>query len=252
MWTVSSRISRRRPALAVDSLKATIEALRSSQKYPGLLRFLIGRMFYTDAINTVINVMSLFVLNVAVTSGLDRAAGERQAQYILLFAITFAVAGGFMWGWLNDRIGPRRTLEAVLLSWVAIFVLAACIGILGLPLWVMYGMAAAAGFCLGGVWAADRPFMLRLTPPERIGEFYGLYGMVGRFSAVTGPLVWSIMTSTLYRWQSGGAVAANDFQEATWSRVAQGGATFCLLAMMLVGFFVLRGVSDKPNRPQEG
>ena len=35
--------------------------------------------------------------------------------------------------------------------------------------------------------------MLRLTPPTRIGEFYGLYGMVGRFSAITGPATWALV-----------------------------------------------------------
>ena len=39
--------------------------------------------------------------------------------------------------------------------------------------------------------------MLRLTPPDRIGEFYGLYGMVGRFSAITGPGLWALTTYLL-------------------------------------------------------
>jgi UMF1 family MFS transporter len=36
--------------------------------------------------------------------------------------------------------------------------------------------------------------MLRLTPPDRIGEFYGLSGMVGRFSAIIGPVIWAAVT----------------------------------------------------------
>ena len=39
--------------------------------------------------------------------------------------------------------------------------------------------------------------MLRLTPPARIGEFYGLYGMVGRFSAITGPGLWAVTSYLL-------------------------------------------------------
>ncbi len=31
-------------------------------------------------------------------------------------AISFAVAGGFAWGWVVDRIGPKRTLDGVLLA----------------------------------------------------------------------------------------------------------------------------------------
>src|SRR3954470_9885092 len=37
----------------------TIRTVRSTSEYPGLLRFLVGRVFYTDAINTVISIMVL-------------------------------------------------------------------------------------------------------------------------------------------------------------------------------------------------
>lgn len=237
---------------ARESLRNTWHTLRSSQEYPGLARFLIGRMFYTDSINTVINVMTLFVVNVAVTSGGDEASASGHKDKIMLLAISLAMLGGFAWGWLNDRIGPRRTLKLVLFCWMGIFLLGVGIGVLGLPLWVMYVMAGAAGFCLGGVWAADRPFMLRLTPPDRIGEFYGLYGMVGRFSAITGPAMWALITSSVVRWQSQGNPAASPLQEAQWARVAQGWAACALLGMMLVGFFIIRGVSDHPRDWKQG
>ena len=221
-------------AAMIDSLRGTYEALRHSQKFPGLLRFLIGRVFYTDAINTVINIMVLYTVNVAIASGLSKDAGEGRAKLIMLFAITFAVAGGFAWGWLADKIGPRRTLRYVLHFWMGIFVLAALVGILKLPLLFMFIVAALAGFALGGVWAADRPFMLRLTPPDRIGEFYGLYGMVGRFSAITGPIVWAIVTSVLIK---GGATPL----------MAQGIAVLVLLALVIVSYLILRPVSDEPG-----
>jgi UMF1 family MFS transporter len=233
--------------IAIESVRQTIQTLRSSQRYPGLLRFLIGRMFYTDSINTVINVMALYVLNVAMSNGLDKSAGESQARLIMTFAITFAVLGGFAWGWLNDRIGPKRTLNAVLGCWVGIFILAALIGLIGLPMWVMYGMSAAAGACMGGVWAADRPYMLRLTPPARVGEFYGLYGMVGRFSAITGPVIWGAVTSLMNGWQSHGRAAATPVEGAHWARVSQGTAVLALLVMVVIGMWVLRPVSDAPR-----
>jgi UMF1 family MFS transporter len=116
---------------------------------------------------------------------------------------------------------------------MGIFVLAALVGVLRLPLLFMFIVAALAGFALGGVWAADRPFMLRLTPPDRIGEFYGLYGMVGRFSAITGPIVWAIVTSALIR---GGATPL----------MAQGIAVLVLLALVIVSYVILRPVSDEP------
>lgn len=174
-----------------ESTAQTLRTLKGGKQCPGLLRFLVGRVFYTDAINTVIAIMGLYTVNVAVASGLDETAGEQRAQLILLSAVSFAVIGGLVWGRMVDRIGPKRTLNAVLWLWVATFIGAASIGLLGLPLEVLFAVAAMAGISLGGIWSADRPYMLRLTPPDRIGEFYGLYGMVGRFSAITGPLIWA-------------------------------------------------------------
>ena len=54
-----------------ESTRETLAALRNSQRYPGLLRFLIGRVFYTDSINTVILIMTLFVVNVAAANGVS-------------------------------------------------------------------------------------------------------------------------------------------------------------------------------------
>ncbi len=215
-----------------DSARQTIATLRDGERYPGLVRFLVGRVFYTDSINTVISIMALYTINIAVANGLEEGAAEQTSQLILLFAITFAVLGGFGWGWLTDRLGPKRTLNLVLFGWMAIFIAAAAIGILGLPLWTLYVVAACAGLCLGGVWAADRPYMLRLTPPSRVGEFYGLYGMVGRFSAITGPIIWA--TVTFFTITRGGLEP----------RIGQGIGVIVLLSLIVVAYFILRPVSD--------
>jgi MFS transporter, UMF1 family len=173
-----------------ESSLATVATLRSGRQYPGLLRFLVGRIFYTDAINTVIAFMGLYVVNVAVATGRDEASAQRLVMYVMAAAIGFAVIGGFVWGRWVDRVGPRRTLDRVLWLWVATFVLAAAIGLLTLPIGLLFVVAVMAGVALGGIWSADRPLMLRLAPADRIGEFYGLYGMVGRFSAIAGPFIW--------------------------------------------------------------
>jgi UMF1 family MFS transporter len=40
--------------------------------------------------------------------------------------------------------------------------------------------------------------MLQLSPPRYLGQFYGLYAMVGRFAAILGPLLWSIVVDGLH------------------------------------------------------
>jgi UMF1 family MFS transporter len=215
-----------------ESTAQTWRTLQAGHQYPGLLRFLIGRVFYTDAINTVIAFMSLFAVNVAMASGADRKTGEDTAQYAMLFAVTFAIVGGIVWGRLVDRLGPRRTLALVLWFWAGTLLFVASVGLLGLPPWTLFIVAPLVGIALGGVWSADRPFMLRLTPPDRVGEFYGLYGMVSRFSAVFGPVLWSATTYMLVE-RSGFAPL-----------VGQSFAILTLLVMIVIGYVILRPVTD--------
>ena len=73
----------------------------------------------------------------------------------------------------------------------------AAIAYFDLPRGLFWAVAVLAGFALGGTWTADRPFMLRLTPPAQLGQFYGLYSMVGRFAAVLGPVSWALIVDGL-------------------------------------------------------
>src|SRR5262245_25054523 len=111
-----------------ESTAETIRTLRSGRQYPGLLRVLVGRIFYTDAINTVIGFMALYTMNVATATGLTAAQATTQKSLVMAVAITFAVPAGLIWGRIADRVGPKRTLTWVLYLWMATFGLAAAIG----------------------------------------------------------------------------------------------------------------------------
>jgi UMF1 family MFS transporter len=164
-------------------LRTTIEHARA---VPGLGRFLVGRFFYSDAVNTVIVVMSGVTTEAL---GVSDAA----ANGILLSLAIVAVAMSFAWGWLSDRLGPKRTLLIVLGSWAVGLVIggiAIGLGPSGLAPFLVAGAILGSG--LGGVTVADRVLMIRLSPPERIGEFFGLYGLVGKGSQVIGTLLYGL------------------------------------------------------------
>jgi UMF1 family MFS transporter len=192
------------------------------RRYPGLARFLVGRIFYADAASTIIAFMAIYVTQ-------EVGFSEREAQLVLLVGVAAAIVGGLAWGVIVDRIGPKRTLNLVLAVWAAVFGSAAAIAYLDLPSGLFWGVAVLAGLALGGTWAADRPYMLRLTPPERLGQFYGLYAMVGRFAAILGPLLWAAVVD--------------------WLRLGRPVAVLSLLAMIAVSYLVLRPVSDRPCEP---
>jgi UMF1 family MFS transporter len=201
-------------------LKASIAHAR---EVPGLWRFLIGRFFYSDAVNTVIVVMSIVTTEALGVS-------EADANLILLLLTVVAIAMSFVWGAMADRIGPKRTLVIVLWSWAAGLILGGIsigFGPSGLIPFLVAGAILGSG--LGGVTVADRVLMLRLSPPERLGEFFGLYGLVGKGSQVVGQLLYGLIIYLTLD-----ALGLLSYQFAVLS----------LLVTMLIGLWLLRPVRD--------
>ena len=211
-------------AEVVRSFGQLRETIAHAREVPWLLRFLIGRFFYSDAVNTVIVVMTVVTV---------RAMGlsDTEAVLVLLGLTVVAVVASFGWGRLVDRWGPKRALMAVLWSWaVGLIIGGVSIGLpapLGLSLFLVAGAILGSG--LGGVQVADRVFMLRLSPPARLGEFFGLYGLVGKGSQVIGQLLYGLILLLTFDALDNGA-----YQVAVLS----------LLATMLIGVWLLRPVSD--------
>jgi MFS transporter, UMF1 family len=210
---------------ALGSLQQVRVTIAHARQVPGLPRFLVGRFFYSDAVNTLIVVMSVVAV---------KAVGLTQGQWLMTSVLLTVVAilASFGWGFLVDRAGPKRALVTVLASWVVGLLLGTfSLGLAGTPtgmaLFVLAGAILGSG--LGGVQVADRVFMIRLSPPARLGEFFGLYGLVGKGSQVIGQLVYGLILFLFF--DSLGNLA---YQIAILS----------LLGTMLVGLWLVWPVSD--------
>ncbi|HXG25536.1 MAG TPA: MFS transporter [Candidatus Binatia bacterium] len=204
-----------------SQIRTTLDDARA---VPGLLRFLVARFVYTDPVNTVIVIMGVFAVEaIGLTQG--------QVNLLLLGLTVAAVAASFGWGWLVERIGPKRTLQYVLASWCVGLVIAGAV--LEFPTFLAAGLLLGSG--LGGVWTSDRVFMLRLSPRDKIGEFFGLYGLAGKFSAVTGPILYGTTVSVLL--------------DAGWGKSAYQVGILSFLVLMAIGMLLLRGVPEPPSEP---
>ncbi len=219
---------RERPRLAAppswrivpDAFHQVLATARRARRYEGLGRFLVGRMFYADAANTLIFMVVLYAMG---SLRLD----PDSARITAVLSIVTAIPAGLTWGVVVDRIGPKRALDVVLVLWMCVFLTAAAIPVLGLPSRLIYGVAVLVGVAIAGLWASDRPLMARIAPPRYYGQFFGLYAMVGRFAAIVGPLMWGIIA---------------DPAGLGWGQPA---AVMFLLVWVVIAFVVLRGVDDR-------
>jgi len=212
------RAPREGPAPSINqSLAQVRKSWKAAAGYEGVIPFLVGRFFYSDAINTVIGgFLTIFAIEEV---GFTRS----ELEIVLGFGILASVFGGFGGGRLTERVGPRKALHLALYIWMTawIFGLAAAATDakpLGVVLVIMGGLA------LGTTWSADRTYMARITPPDRYAEFYGLYATVGRFATILGPLMWALIV---------------DY--AGWGRIT---AMSALFGFLVIARLVLSRVDD--------
>ena len=57
-----------------------------------------------------------------------------------------------------------------------------------------YIIAGIIGLFQGGIQAISRSLFARLIPKGKEGEFFGFYNMLGKFSAVVGPILLGTVT----------------------------------------------------------
>lgn len=170
------------PVAVYRDVYATIRNIRG---YTGVGTFIIATALYTDAANTAVANMALYGNQVF---GMD--SGE--IRNLLLFSTVFAVVGSVGFGLATDRAGPKKTLLVVLVLWLVAIVLA----VVAVAPWMLLLAGPLVGIALGATWTVSRVMLVALSPPEKLGEFFGLYTLSQKLSAVAGPALTALLLDT--------------------------------------------------------
>ena len=122
----------------------------------------------------------------------EQVMGFKQTQTMMLvFLVNIASAlGAFLFGYVQDRVGHKRALAITLWGWIVMVALAA----LGTSVEVFWLAATVAGLCMGSSQSCGRAMVGSMTPPERLGEFYGLWNFAVRLAAIIGPVTYGVVT----------------------------------------------------------
>jgi UMF1 family MFS transporter len=168
-----------------NSIREVKYTIRHIMNYPDLARFLLAYFFYNDAILTVIAFSSIYAQN---------TFGFTTGELIVFFMLvqTTAIVGSIVFGFITDKIGPKRTIVITLLIWFFVVIAA----ILSSDKQMFFYTGMLAGMSMGSSQAASRSMMARLTPLEHVTEFFGFYdGTFGKASAIIGPLLFGLVSA---------------------------------------------------------
>ena len=168
-----ARRGRRR--LWVQGLAQLLDTFRHLRTFRVVVIFLLAYWLYIDALGTVIRM--------AVAYG--RSLGFAQNELIVALLITQFVGfpAALLFGWLGERIGPRRGIYLGLTVYIGVCLWGAFIR----QPWEFFSIAVLVGLVQGGVQALSRSFYARLIPADGAGEFFGFYNLMGKFAVLIGP-----------------------------------------------------------------
>jgi len=191
-------------------LKKTI---RKIKEFPQIVKFLIAYFIYIDGVNTVIYFGGIFAKD---------TLGFTMTEVITFFAIVqfTAISGAYIFGFLTDKLGVKKTINITLFLWMGVTVGA----FLSYNVWSFYLVGLTAGIAMGSTQAASRAMMGRLIPEGMEAEFFGFYALTGKFSSILGPLLFGI-TSTVSASQRIGVLS--------------------ILMFFIIGYFLFQRVDDK-------
>ncbi len=215
-------------------LRDTIAEVR---RWPEMARFLIANMVYQDAL------AALFAFGAIYGAGVFGWSIIEVGVFGVVLTVT-GVFGALAGGRLDDRIGGRKVIlgSIVLLA-------AACLGALSLgPGHVFFvvptqppapgdglfgataekvflGFGMLMGLVAGPLQSASRSLMARLSPPERCGQFFGLFALSGKVTSFVGPMLVALATDVTRRQEAGLVVLVILFALGGWliSGVRSGG-----------------------------
>lgn len=157
---------------------------RSVRHFRDLTRFLIIFIIYSSGLMTVVAFTGIYAV---------QTIGFTSSELVAIFIVVqlSAAGGAILFGWIQDRLGSRPSIQISLVIWIAVCVAAAA-AITKPQFWAI---ALFAGLGIGSLQASSRALVGLLSPRSKSGEFFAFWGLANRVAYAIGPAVFGIVSS---------------------------------------------------------
>ncbi len=209
-----SKEGAREHGVVKNSLLRLGRTLKDLKNHKRIFVFMIAYFFYIDGVYTIIEMATAY----------GSSLGLNSQGLLLALLLTQIVAFPFalLFGKLARKYRTEKLIRVCILAYL-------CIALYAIQLDKQYEfwiLAVCVGMFQGAIQALSRSYFARIIPPEKSGEFFGIFDICGKGASFMGTALMGLFAQITGK--SNGGVA--------------------ILAVMFVIGFLVFGVAAKLNR----
>jgi UMF1 family MFS transporter len=148
-----------------------------------LIKFLVAYFLFSNA-------FSILAVYAAIYGRSTLNLSLQEIAFLFILGHFPVIISSIFFGWLADRIGPKRVIVFTLLAWSLVIILVSAFNIKA----VFYTAFIIISVITGSTLIASRALMNFLTPFEREAEYFSFYAIGGKVSSILGPVVFGIIS----------------------------------------------------------
>ncbi|WP_426755671.1 MFS transporter [Myxococcus sp. Y35] len=169
-----------RPPLSLRGIFTQLaQTLGGLRQHREALLLLVAYLLYSDGIGTIIRLSTLYGTEL----GIGRGALIGTLLLTQVVGVPCAVLFGRAAGWVGVK-------NALMFS-LAVYVGVTFLGYFMRSAWHFFALALLVGMVQGGSQALSRSLFAQMVPRDRAAEFFGLFSVFEKVTAVAGPLVFA-------------------------------------------------------------
>lgn len=157
-----------------ESFKRLYNTLKDISKEKKVFLFLIAFFFYIDGVYTIIDMATAY----------GSALGLKTEGLLAALLVTQIVAFPFaiLFAKLSKKFETHKLIQVCILAYI-------CIAVFAIQLdkqWEFWLLAVFVGMFQGAIQALSRSYFAKIIPPEKSGEYFGLFDICGKGASFMG------------------------------------------------------------------
>lgn len=175
------------------SLGRLFQALKDLKGHKKIFVFMLAFFFYIDGVYTIIEMATAYGSSL----GLDSQG--------LLMALLLTQIVAFPFALLFGKAAKRFQTEKLIQICIIAYVFIALFAIQLDKQWEFWVLAICVGMFQGAIQALSRSYFAKIIPPEKSGEFFGLFDICGKGASFMGTALMGLFAQITNK--PGGGVA---------------------------------------------